>query len=175
MVDRDGLLLLTLHKEDLSELIHTFNFPWTSLEATREKWERYDAEQEKELRAVCIAKLHDKIIGYGSLLRVSDYPSFQRGGIPEIHDVWISAEHRGKGFGQKLIQKLEEIALREHCRQIGIGVGLYKDYGAAQKLYVGMGYVPDGKGATYKGQPVVPGESYPVDDDLVIWLIKDLF
>jgi len=62
-----------------------------------------------------------------------------------------------------------------HYKQIGIGVGLYKDYGCAQKLYVHLGYVPDGYGVTYKYQPVVPGNSYPVDDDLVIWLKKGFF
>ena len=41
-------------------------------------------------------------------------------------------------------------------------------------LYVHLEYVPDGHGITYKYQPVVPGDSYPVDDDLVIWLKKDL-
>ena len=44
----------------------------------------------------------------------------------------------------------------------------------AQKLYIKMGYVPDGNGVTYKYQPVIPGDLYPVDDDLVIWLKKDL-
>jgi len=55
-----------------------------------------------------------------------------------------------------------------------IGVGLYQDYGRAQKLYVHLGYVPNGLGITYKYNSVVPGDSYPVDDDLVIWLKKDL-
>jgi hypothetical protein len=41
-------------------------------------------------------------------------------------------------------------------------------------LYVHLGYVPDGQGMTYKGEQVVPGDSYPVDDDLLIWLKKDL-
>ena len=42
-----------------------------------------------------------------------------------------------------------------------IGVGLYNDYGRAQKLYVHLGYVPDGHGVTYAYQSIVPGESYP--------------
>jgi hypothetical protein len=66
------------------------------------------------------------------------------------------------------------MAHQENHSQIGIGVGLYNGYGRAQKLYVGLGYVPDGGGATYKGKRVVPGDSYPVDDDLLIWLKKDL-
>ena len=75
---------------------------------------------------------------------------------------------------RKVIQYLEEAARAGNHKQLGIGVGLYKDYGQAQKLYVQMGYTPDGMGVTYKYQPVVPGKSYFVDDDLVIWLKKDL-
>jgi hypothetical protein len=38
-------------------------------------------------------------------------------------------------------------AIEEHT-QIGIEVGLYLDYEAAQKLYFQLGYVPDGQGIT---------------------------
>lgn len=173
MKDKNKLVLQILQKEDISAMIHTFNFPWTSLKATKEKWHRYFAEQQTNVRTVCIAKFQDACIGYGSLLKVSEYPDFKIGGIPEIHDVWISNEHRRKGFGKRLIKYLEEMALRDNYKQIGLGVGLYKDYGSAQKLYVQMGYIPDGMGVTYKYRPVVPGDPYPVDDDLIIWLKKD--
>ena len=53
-----------------------------------------------------------------------------------------------------------------------IGVGLYSDYGPAQKLYFQLGFIPDGNGITYRGQPTIPGQSYPLDDDLLLWLVK---
>lgn len=169
----DKLTLKILREEDLSNIIKTFNFPWTTFEATKKKWERYFAEQQKNIRIVCIVKIRDEYVGYGSLLWVSEYAGFRDSDIPEINDVWILTEHRGHGFGTELIQYLENYAQQENYKKIGIGVGLYKDYGSAQKLYVQMGYIPDGNGVTYKCQPVVPGDSYPVDDDLVLWLKKD--
>lgn len=175
MNDRDKLILRILREEDLAGVIKTFNFPWTSLQATNEKWERYYAEQQRNVRTVCIAKIQDECVGYGSLLWVSEYPGFKDSNIPEINDVWILAERRGNGLGRDLIQYLESIARQKNHKQIGIGVGLYKDYGSAQNLYVQLGYIPDGQGVTYKCQPVVPGDTYPVDDDLVIWLKKDLY
>lgn len=171
---QDELILQSLQEGDIPGLVETFNFSWTSLEATQEKWKKYYAEQKANIRTVCIAKVQDEFIGYGSLLKVSEYPDFKDNGVPEIHDVWISEEHRGNGFGKRLVQHLEKMAQRDNNKKIGIGVGLYKDYGRAQKLYVHLGYVPDGQGVTYKYQPVVPGDSYPVDDDLVIWLKKDV-
>lgn len=171
---KNELSLQILLEGDIPVLVKTFNFPWTSFEATQEKWKKYYAEQKANVRAVCIAKVQDECVGYGSLLNVSEYPNFKKDGIPEIHDVWVSEEHRGNGIGKKLVQYLEKIAQQENHKQIGIGVGLYKDYGRAQKLYVHLGYVPDGLGVTYKYNSVVPGDSYPVDDVLVIWFKKDL-
>lgn len=174
MTDEGKLTLEILQKDDLSEIIQTFAFPWTSPEETQSKWQRYYAEQQTKLRTVCVAKIDEEFVGYGSLVRNSHYSEFKNNRIPEINDVWISIEQRGKGFGKKIILYLEAMARREHYQQIGIGVGLYHDYGRAQKLYAQLGYIPDGKGVTYKYLPVVPGASYPLDDDLVLWLKKDL-
>lgn len=171
---KNDLSLQILREGDIPLLVKTFNFPWTSLEATQEKWKKYYAEQKANIRTVCIAKVQDEFVGYGSLLNVSEYPNFKNDGVPEIHDVWVSEAYRGNGIGKRLVQYLEKLAQQENHKQIGIGVGLYQDYGRAQKLYVHLGYVPDGLGVTYKYQPVVPGDPYPADDDLVIWLKKDL-
>ena len=174
MKEKNELSLHILLEGDISRLVETFNFPWTSLEATQEKWKKYYAEQNANIRIVCIAKMQDEFVGYGSLLNISEYSNFKDEGTPEIHDVWVSEKHRGNGIGKRLVQYLEGLAQQENSKQIGIGVGLYKDYGRAQRLYVHLGYVPDGYGVTYKYQPIVPGDPYPIDDDLVIWLKKDL-
>lgn len=41
-------------------------------------------------------------------------------------------------------------------------------------MYVLRGYVPDARGVTYKNRCVVEGETLPFDDDLVLYLTKDL-
>jgi hypothetical protein len=56
----------------------------------------------------------------------------------------------------------------------GIGVGLSGDYGAAQRLYVRHGYVPDGRGVASGGAPVAPMQRVVVDDDLVLYLTRRL-
>ena len=40
--------------------------------------------------------------------------------------------------------------------------------------YILRGYVPDGLGLAYKGKPVIPGEMVKVDDDLILYLTKEL-
>lgn len=171
----DGRLLFRkLQKDDIEKIVSTFSFPWTTPESTLQKWLNYYEEQERHQRTVCVLEQDASFIGYGSLLYFSKYPPFKSAHIPEIHDVWITEERRGKGFGALLIGHLENLARKENYQTIGIGVGLYQDYGPAQKLYVQLGYRPDGAGITYHGMPVVPGTSYPVDDDLILWLTKRL-
>lgn len=164
--------LRPMRESDIDLLVLNFSFPWSSAEATRVLWNRYYREQQENIRTVVVLEKENRLLGYGSLLRRSEYPHFVH--IPEIHNVWIGEEHRRAGLGTKLIAYLEDLARKEGYKQIGIGVGLYEDYGPAQKLYFELGYVPDGHGITHKCKRVVPGESYPVDDELLLWLMKSL-
>ena len=69
---------------------------------------------------------------------------------------------------------MAEAEAQKRGKYVGLGVGLYVDYGDAQKLYVKRGYVPDGCGMTYNYEPVKPGSTVWVDDDLVLWFVKKL-
>lgn len=166
-------IIRSLRHEDI-EVLADLHFPWTSHKETLEKWSRNLNEQNEGIRLSCIVEYQNKIAGYGSLLRYSEYPIFKDKKIPEINDVWIYDQYRKKGFGTFLINHFEKLAQEEQCTQIGIGVGLYHDYGAAQKLYFQLDYKPDGLGVTYKGKAGIPGERYPLDDDLILWLVKSL-
>lgn len=146
--------------------------PWSTMQEIKGKWQKYYREQQEGIRTVGVVEQEQKILGYGSLFLKSEYPHFYN--MPEINDLWIFEEYRGKGVGRRLIGWFEELAREKGYQQIGIGVGLYADYGSAQKLYFHLGYSPDGYGVTYKYQPTVPGESYPLDDELILWLRKDL-
>lgn len=171
---KDNIILREMKEEDINVLVNTFSFPWEPVQEATEKWQRYFAEQQKHIRTVCLLETENQLTGYGSLVRASEYPLFQKTNIPEIHDLWISEEKRNRGFGKAIILHLENVALSEGYEQIGIGVGLNRDYGPAQRLYIRMGYIPDGMGLTYKYAYTDPGERYRIDDDLIIWLKKSL-
>jgi GNAT superfamily N-acetyltransferase len=138
------------------------------------KWNRYWIEHQDGARIVLLADLEGQIVGYGSLVWVSQYPCFRGAGIPEIQDLVVAEKHRGAGLGTRLIHALESRARAAGHLQLGIGVGLHRDYGSAQRLYSSLGYIPDGRGITWNNEPVVPGKDVRVDDDLVLWLTKDL-
>jgi hypothetical protein len=77
------------------------------------------------------------------------------------------------GIGNKLMNKAEEI-IKEQSDFAGIGVGLFSDYGPAQIMYIKRGYVPDGKGIYKKDSYIKFGETIIIDDDVVLYFIKEL-
>lgn len=158
--------------EDLRGIINHFCPPWTTVEEFTKLWELFYRQHEAHIRTVALVEKEGEIVGYGCLLRQSECPYFKN--IPEINTLWIAEKFRGQGLATKLIGFLEQLAKKEGYPTVGIGVGLYEDYGPAQKLYQKLGFKAIGHAITYKGQPVVPGEKYLVDDELIYWMIKEL-
>lgn len=174
MHTQQHICIRPLQQADISKIVIRYGFPWSTPEKTKTLWETYYQEQKDKIRTVAVIEKDGEILGYGSLLRKSECPFFLSKNIPEINAIWIDEDHRRQGLGTALIKWLEDLARSEGYKQIGIGVGLYRDYGPAQQLYFQLGYSPDGNGITYKGQPTVAGQTYLLDDDLIFWLVKSL-
>lgn len=140
-------------------------------------FETYLREQETGSRLIWVAYVNDQVSGYVTLKWQSDYVSFSNSRTPEIMDLNVLPHARRMGLGSMLLDTAEKEAVTR-SDIVGIGVGLYagKDggYGSAQRLYVKRGYIPDGKGVTYSYHSTIPGESYPLDDDLILWFTKKL-
>lgn len=160
-----------LEEKDIPSIVDAFKkADWkkpTSL------FEQYLKEQQNNQRTSWVACLENHIAGYITLKWQSEYQDFLTNNIPEIKDLNVLPEYRNLGIGNKLLETAEAMA-KEKSNVIGIAVGLHKSYGAAQKLYIKHGYVPDGEGLTYNSKPVEFGESVIVDDDLVLWLTKKI-
>ena len=171
---RTDFQIRRMDSNDIAKIVNRFTFPWTTQEKTKGIWDAYSREQREGIRTVAVIEDKEEILGYGSLLLKSEYTLFAHANIPEVNAIWIDQDHRRKGLGKALIEWIEHLALNEGYNQIGIGVGLYRDYGPAQRLYLKLGYIPDGNGITYKGMPTTPGEIYSLDDDLLLWLVKPL-
>lgn len=136
-------------------------------------FEKYLEEQTRGTREVLVAFYQDDIAGYGTLLWESKYDFFKKRDIPEINDLNVLPNFRGKGIATLILNDFEKMVAKSYSK-VGIGFGLYKDYGAAQSIYIKRGYLPNKEGATYNYESVVPGRSYPIDDDLVLWFVKNL-
>jgi GNAT superfamily N-acetyltransferase len=137
-------------------------------------FERCLAEQAEGKRHVYIASFNGVDVGYGLLNWNPQYALYRRLGMPEIQDLNVLHDARRNGIATAIIVHCENAAQAAGKTHMGISVGLYSDYGPAQRLYVKMGYIPDGHGITYDRQPVRPGEIRPVDDDLCLMMLKEL-
>ena len=58
------------------------------------------------------------------------------------------SQFRRKRVVTLLVNEAERLA-GERSSQVGIGFGLYSDYGPAQRMCVKRGYVPGSKGVAY--------------------------
>jgi ribosomal protein S18 acetylase RimI-like enzyme len=80
---------------------------------------------------------------------------------------------RRRGIGGQLMDEAER-RIAERSPVAGIGVGLSADYGAAQILYIRRGYIPDGRGVSWRGAICQHGDQVSVDDGLVLYFTKVL-
>ncbi len=128
-----------------------------------------------EKYSICIAEDVDgEITGFCFYNRFPKYALFQRLGIPEIQDLFVCVQYRQQGIASKLIEYCEKLARKDGAERLGVGVGIHKDFGNAQRLYIKKGFKPDGQGAVYDRETIIPMEVRPVDDDLCLMMVKEL-
>lgn len=161
------LTLRRLSDDDAASIARAFDaVGWTK---PGDQFERYFREQLADERLCLVAHVGDQVSGYVTVVwRPPADPS-----IPAIVDLNVLPEFRNRGIGSRLLDRAEaEVSRRSPV--VAIGVGLHEGYGAAQRLYAKRGYVPDGRGVTYRDRRVEPGQQVAVDDDLTLNLTKRL-
>jgi GNAT superfamily N-acetyltransferase len=156
---------------DIPEITEAFKtLGWNKPES---QYERYLMEQTLRIRDMYIARVKGQFAGYLTICWQSSYAPFRERKIPEIMDFNVLPEFRRQGIGTQLMDRAEaEIA--KAIPVAGIGVGMTPDYGAAQRLYVLRGYVPDGNGLYYRGHPTRYNQDIKADDNLALYLTKEL-
>ncbi|QSX04657.1 GNAT family N-acetyltransferase [Sedimentibacter sp. zth1] len=167
------IFIRKIEENDISSIVTAYNEP-IGCDGNFENYiKRCYKENVEGKRITFIALINNEIAGYVNLLFSSLYPYFLEKNIPEINDLIVISKYRRKGIGKKLIDECEKYAANQY-EFIGLGVGLYKDYGSAQRLYTENGYMLDGNGLMYNNVEVKPGRDVFVDDDLLLYLYKKL-
>lgn len=133
----------------------------------------YYKQQRYGRRKVFVAECDGEVLGYVTLMPEAMAGPFAGRGIPEIVDFNVLKAYQRNGIGSALLDAAErEASKKSDC--VCLGVGLHSGYGAAQKMYVKRGYVPDGSGVWYNGVPLAEMADTVNDDDLNLFLIKQL-
>lgn len=168
----DKIRLHPLNTDDIEQILLSFKeIGWNK---PKSLYENYLSEQDKGIRSILVAKENEVFCGYVTIKWTTDYPFFKQQNIPEISDLNVLPRYRKQGIGTKLLLECEDMSKKRDFTQIGLGVGLTEEYGDAQRLYVQLGYIPDGHGLYYKNSSIAYGSKVLVDDDLIIYLIKSL-
>ncbi len=166
-----NLTIRTLQTQDIEPIAQAFaHIGWNK---PASQYGRYLVEQNAGTRVCLVAFVDGDFAGYVNVLWQSDYEPFRAANIPEVADFNVLPHYRRQKIGTRLMDTAEAL-IAQRSPIAGIGVGMYPDYGAAQRLYVARGYVPDGRGLTYHNRILQPLEQVINDDDLVLYFTKQL-
>jgi len=135
---------------------------------------RYLADHAEPEGASLVATRGHDVVGYVAILWESNFAEFRDRGIPLVHQVAVAGPFRRQGVATLLMDAAEHLARERGIATLGITVGLFDEYGPAQRLYGQRGYIPDGRGACRGQRPLSKGMQVTVDDNLIMWLTKDL-
>jgi GNAT superfamily N-acetyltransferase len=165
----DALNLRSLDETDPQAMAEAFSsIGWIKPVAL---FQRYLAEQASGTRSCWVANLTNAFAGYITINWEPTYPWFAERRIPEIQDLNVLPSFRRRGIGTSLLDQAEaQIACRSDV--VGISVGLHPGYNDAHRLCVKRGYIPDGRGVTYRDRYLREGEQVVLDDDLLLHLIR---
>jgi GNAT superfamily N-acetyltransferase len=168
----DKIEIFPLNEDDIDKIVLDFkNIGWNK---PRSIYEAYLKEQSQGFRSIFIAKSDGKFCGYATIKWESDYPPFKLNHVPEISDLNVLPDFRKKGIATLLIQNCEKTVKDRGHTVVGLGVGMTADYGNAQRLYVRLGYLPDGNGLHYKNKAASYHDIITVDDDLVLYFTREI-
>ena len=132
-------------------------------------------KDQSEGKSVALTAVYDGCpAGYVYVYLCADEGPFKEKNWPIIVDFNVLKKYQRMGIGSRLMDVAEQVA-GKYADMVCLGVGLCDSYGAAQRMYIKRGYIPDGSGVWYKGEQCVQYETVcTVDDDLILFLSKKL-
>lgn len=128
--------------------------------------------EEQRKKYVFNAELNGKTAGYITMNINSEKGPFAKKDIPELEDFHVFPEYRSMGIGNILLDAAEEKAA-SFSNAISLCIGLHSDFSAAHRIYTRRGYIPDGTGVWYEGEPLKPFAKCYNNKNLVFYLMKE--
>ena len=144
----------------------------TSEENIKYLQNQIESQDEKRSQAL-LALYNGKIAGYAFLFYKLKWGGLGYMELPGIADLMVFKEYRRRGIASKLMDVAEKLA-NKYSDKIYLEVCLNSDYGAAQRMYIKRGYVPDGQGVYYESKVCPVDAQCKNDDELTLCLVKEL-
>lgn len=167
----NDMLIRSMKIEDAKIINDTYmSYGW---HPAMETYENYYKEQEEQKRKVFIAEYEGEVCGLCTLVMNPTEGPWAGMGYPEIVDLSVFFHVHKKGIGNKLLDVVEQEAAKV-SDMVYLAVGVHSGYGAAQRIYVKRGYMPDGSGVWYQGKQLEQYAPCCNDDDLLLFMSKKL-
>lgn len=169
----DDFCIRSMTEKDVNDFYNAFVMQGWGKFVYKSRLESYFRQQNEEKRMVFVAEKNGEVCGYVTLLlKVKKGPFFHKN-IPEFADFNVLLKFRNQGIGNKILEVAEKIC-KEKSDCVSVAISVSSEYGEAQRLYIKRGYVPDGSGLWSNEKPVPYGETCVNNDELVLYLIKEL-
>ena len=169
--DDGKIRIRSMIPEDAIVLYNTYlSYGW---HPSIETYENYYKEQEGHTRLVFIAEYDGRVSGQCTLVLNPMEGPWGNQGYPEIQDLTVFFDVHKKGIGNRLLDAAEEEASKVSDK-VYLAVGVHSGYGPAQRMYVKRGYNFDGSGVWYKGKQLEQYAPCVNDDDLLLFMAKEL-
>ena len=170
----DDLVIRGMRESDADIIYKTYKS--SGWHPNAETYQIYLRENESGRRITFSADWSGELAGHVSLIIKPDdrkLGPFSGQNIPLVSDFSVFYANQKRGIGSKLLDILENEA-RKYAPRVCLAVGVHSGYGAAHRLYIKRGYIPDGSGVWWNGSRLGQYEKCVNDDDLLLWLSKDL-
>lgn len=164
------ILIRPMQWDDIEKMLN--NFIEQGWSKPKEVLEKYLAGQADNTLYVFIAEYKNDVAGYVVLYPYAKNGAFANKNIPDISDFNVYTKYQRKGIG-KLILDAAEGKAAQISNSVSLGVGLHPGYGAAQRIYIKRGYVPDGSGIWYNNSLLPQNAPCENNDDLVLYMLKE--
>ena len=128
------------------------------------------ARQRMKKVNVYVAEFECKLLGY----IVVSYETTLKGEIiVHIEDMYVLPLFRKCGVGQSLLNYAEREIVRRYDK-VNASIGIGAAYGAAQRLFIKNGYMPDGLGVRFNGRILQEGANATNVRSLCLKFSKEL-
>lgn len=167
----DKLIIRSMRPEDAKVYYDTYlSYDW---HPQIETYDNYYKEQQAGERLVFVPEYEGKVVGICTLVLHPTEGPWGGKDIPEIVDLCVFFHIHKYGIGSKLLDVAEAEAAKR-SDMVFLAVGCHSGYGAAQRIYVKRGYIPDGSGVWYQNRQLDQYAPCVNDDDLLLFMSKKL-